>query len=118
MPPIAADFDDAPGWAAVRETFLAWERLRVAYVAVLAGLCSLLALACGPGTYADPLFWVNCGIGAVGANLAFFAGPLAENYLGWLGVPRRPVRFVAFAAGLLFSAVFAAVCVASHDLLF
>ena len=120
MPEPAAedDFRAAPGWAALRETFLAWERLRVAYVVVLAGLCSSLALLCGPETYADPLFWLHCAIGAVGANVAFFAGPVAESYLGWLSFPRRPVRFVTFAVGLSFSAVLATVCVLFHDLVF
>ena len=108
----------APGWAAVRETFLAWERLRVVYVLTLGGLCGTLALLCGPGTYADPAFWLDCVVAGLAANVAFFAGPVGESYAGWLGVPRRPVRFALFGAGLAFSALLAAVCVLFHDVPF
>ena len=95
----------------LRAIALGWERLRVVYNVVLAGLCSPLALLRGPDVYAAPAFWGNCVAGAVLANVLFFAGPLTEAYVDWLGLRHPAVRWALFAVGLLASLAFAAASV-------
>jgi len=42
-------------------------------------------------------------MGAVGANILFLTGPLAEGYLDWLGIRSKLVRPALFTAGVLVS---------------
>ncbi|RYD23223.1 MAG: hypothetical protein EOP88_05030 [Verrucomicrobiaceae bacterium] len=92
--------------AALGELVRAWEKLRLIYngVVVLPGL-GVLAL------------WVNAGmplpvaiffsiVTGIGANLAFFLGPLSELYWRVLfrqGLPIGKGRNLIFGAGLVIS---------------
>jgi hypothetical protein len=40
---------------------------------------------------------------AVAANLVYFAGPLFDSYLSWLGMQFKYLRHVIFISGLLVS---------------
>ena len=86
---------------AARPIFLGWERLRPLYNGYLALL--VLYPVSGPFRWPPmedlPIFL----IGAVLANLCYFAGPLAEAYLAWLGLRGRVVRATLFAGGAFIS---------------
>lgn len=86
-----------------RRVFLAWEKLRVIYVALLAAPTLWVALE----RWGDPdvmtHFPVTVVLGAAFANLAYFLGPAVEVYLGWLGFRHWGVRAVLFTAGTLFA---------------
>jgi len=90
-----------------RSTFLAWEKLRPFYIGILA----LVTLTLGgilPSLPAQSLkFWVVVFVAAVPANLCYFAGPVVETYVRWLGYPTLPLRRVLFAAGSVFAALVA-----------
>ena len=100
-------------WSDVRRIFLRWERLRIAYNAALMALVILLvALLYEPEIEWALLGW-RCVVGAVIANVCFFAGPVAETYLYWLGMRNRGVTAVLFLMGLVFSLGLAAIAVMS-----
>jgi hypothetical protein len=85
-----------------RSVFLAWEKLRVIYVAILCLMT--LALVGMQGRY--PLrLWLLIFSGAVVANLAYFAGPIAETYIRWLGYQRTWPRWFLFIGGTLLSLI-------------
>jgi hypothetical protein len=84
----------------VKAIFRAWERLRLVYNAVLVLVVVLLLW---PGRELQPTFWLLLVCQAVNANLCFFAGPLTEWYVGWLGYRSRATRWVLFGSGLLFA---------------
>ena len=94
-----------------RKTFLAWEKLRLFYVAALAVMTLLAGAINVSALLMSVEFWVMVAIGAVFANICFFAGPMVESYVKWLGfrIPWiRPVLFVIgtlFACGLAFAAI-------------
>jgi len=86
----------------VTRPFLAWEKLRIYYnlilLAVALGIASL-----SPDIFAELPFWVVSIVGALGANVCFCAGPVAENYLALVGANRGIVRAVLFGLGCLFA---------------
>jgi hypothetical protein len=80
-----------------------WERRRILYNAVLAGI-TLLASCLDPGkTLADPEFWGVVLAAAILANACYCTGPFAEAYLYWVGVRGRAVGILLFASGTLLS---------------
>ena len=85
-----------------RGTFLAWEKLRVIYVAILAVITILLI---APSGFLDERVLLLVVEGAVVANAAYFAGPTIETYIKWLGYDRAWPRWVMFGAGTLLSIV-------------
>jgi hypothetical protein len=95
---------DVVGGPFVKAIFRAWEGLRLVYNAVLVAVV-LLFLSERPEQ--PPAFWLFLLCQAVAANLCFFAGPLAEWYVGWLGYRSRALRWVLFGAGLVFAVVLA-----------
>ena len=92
-PPRSIRSDDA----SAMQVFFAWEKLRIIYNIVLV---AIVLVMCGR---AIPFIIGEALASALAANLMFCAGPVAECYLHWLGVPRVPARVVLFALGLLMS---------------
>ena len=92
-----------------RETFIAWEKLRLVYNAILVPLCIGLILLASRATpqphVTDLMLWASCIFGGVVANACYFAGPIIETYVAWLGLPSRTLRYVLFTLGTLFTAV-------------
>jgi hypothetical protein len=88
----------------VKAIFRAWERLRLAYNAVLVGVVVLWLC---PREEVPLTFWLFLVCQAVVANLCFFAGPLSEWYVGWLGYRSQTTRWVLFSSGLLFAVLLA-----------
>lgn len=88
-------------WATLKLIFKRWERLRILYNLLLLGV---VLLAAGPGIalpdFLELLFLI---MGAVLANLCFFAGPLTESYLAWLGLKSQLVTLGLFVLGVLIS---------------
>ena len=98
-----------------KRVFLAWERLRVLYIALLGALTVLLA---APGVIhnGSQLFTFRGMImlveGAIVANMCYFAGPAIETYVRWLGYERYWVRWILFVGGTLLTAVLAIASIA------
>ena len=76
-----------------KSTFLAWEKLRIFYIAILAIFCIVCILVVS-SVQANTMAglshsWVELLFaligGAVFANVCFFAGPIVETYVCWLG---------------------------------
>jgi len=85
----------------VRETFLIWERLRILYNAVLVALTCLVVFSLKPEAATEPHFWSRTILGALAANVCFFAGPAADCYIRWLGYKSRVVTYGILGMGLL-----------------
>lgn len=92
-----------------KQTFFAWEKLRLIYVAIL-GVETILIGLTGDGAAWDPGFWLIVILCAMVANVCFFAGPILETYVRWLGFPTKALRWVLFIAGTLFTGLLAMVC--------
>ncbi len=93
-----------------RRIFVAWERLRIVYNSVLA-----LTVLC-VGTiyylqYRPPALPLTGLLGIVvpfiGANVCFFAGPIVETYLAWLGNRTETLRLIMMLLGTGLSMVIA-----------
>lgn len=90
-----------------RSTFLAWEKLRLLYIAIL-GFFTLVL--CGSQLRDVDLLLMVIG-GGVFANLCYFAGPVLETYVSWLGLKGLWFRWLLFSVGTLFTMVMAFVAV-------
>jgi hypothetical protein len=75
------------------EVFFAWEKIRLFANLVLALNVCFAARVSKPVMSSKDLFAV--GMVFLVFNIIFCAGPVAENYLAWLGAARRPFRSVA-----------------------
>ncbi|MBL8809785.1 MAG: hypothetical protein JNM43_06370 [Planctomycetaceae bacterium] len=85
-----------------RRIFLAWERLRIVYnsVLVITVLCvgTIYYLQYRPT--ALPLTGIlGIIIPCIGANLCFFAGPIVETYVAWLGNRTETLRLILMLLG-------------------
>ena len=87
-----------------RSVFLAWEKLRIAYVILLVLITVLLTGVTGIFNLRLLRLIV---LGAVVANVAYFAGPTVETYVRWLGYNRAWPRWLMFIGGTLISIVLA-----------
>jgi len=96
-----------------KSTFLAWEKLRLVYIGVLAAITLLLAVLDPSKALASPRFWMLVIEGAVIANVCYFAGPVIETYVTWLGFRGRWLRYSLFGLGTLFSCLLAFGAIAS-----
>ena len=95
---------DAPFAAVARNIFVQWEKLRPLYLAALAGFCLLML---GPiGLTRDNVIGVLV-TGAIAANILYFAGPVVEGYVAWLGYRPKWLRWLLFVGGTLLSAFLA-----------
>lgn len=90
--------------AIARSVFLAWEKLRIAYVVLLAIITVLLTGVTG---ILNLRLLRLILLGALVANVAYFAGPTIETYVRWLGYNRTWPRWVMFIGGTLISIVLA-----------
>ena len=82
-----------------KRTFLSWERMRIWYVGIL-GVQTILLGVLAKGIFFDWQFWMIVIEGAIAANLCFFAGPILETYVSWLGYPTKVLRWLLFIAGM------------------
>ena len=97
--------DSDPNLASIaKPVFLAWERLRVIYVLVLAVVVVILL---GPSGLMNVRLLFRLLEGAVVANVLFFAGPVVETYVQWLGFGHIWLRWALFLSGTLLSVLLA-----------
>lgn len=97
--------------ASARDVFLAWERRRLVYNAVLV-VATLVGMATNArASLLDAPFRRFLLYGSVVANVLYCAGPVAEGYLAWMGAPRRSARALVFTLGCLLGAGLALACV-------
>lgn len=94
-----------------KATFLAWEKLRIAFVLVL----GLVTLALAGTTILEPKMIFLIVAGAVFANVCFFAGPIVETYVRWLGYTEQWVRWFLFIGGTLLTALLAVATLVSAN---
>ena len=87
-----------------RAVFLAWEKLRIVYVIIL---CMVTLMLTGSTGFYNLRILRLIVEGAVVANLAYFAGPIVETYVRWLGYERMWPRWLMFGSGTLLSIVLA-----------
>jgi hypothetical protein len=77
--------------ATAQQVFLAWEKLRIAYNV---SLLFVVVVRISFGADMPHLL-----LKAIGANVLYCIGPVAEGYLVCLGVPRLPFRWLLFIFG-------------------
>ena len=99
--------------AIARNVFLAWEKLRIAYVVILAFITVLLTSVSGILNLRLLRLII---LGAVAANVAYFAGPTIETYVRWLGYNRSWPRWFMFVGGTILS-IFLAIALLATELL-
>lgn len=104
MPGAAQTSNDIAPAPTLKQVFFAWEKLRVLYVLALAAV-TLSSIPLEAMKRID--VWVAVAVLAVAANACYFAGPIAETYLCWLGLRRNLVRSALFIAGTLFAGLLA-----------
>ncbi len=80
-----------------RSVFLAWEKLRVAFNAVLV----VVVLLSAGSALRDRAFWLFLVGAALQANLCFCLGPVVEGYLSLLGSNRLIARGIVFSLGVM-----------------
>ena len=97
-----------------REIFVAWERLRFVYVAILGVVTIGLAMSDVSRALMSVAFWGTVFVGALVANVCYFAGPIAETYVSWLGYRATWLRMTLFILGTLLSCMLAFGVVAAH----
>lgn len=88
-----------------KRTFLAWEKLRVLYIAILAVVTLLACIMSMP--WRDPenlILIIPC---AIAANVLYLAGPAVDTYIRWLGYRESWPRFAMFIGGTALSAILA-----------
>ena len=91
--------------AIARTTFLAWEKLRVLYV----GWLVVVTLTFGVAKLSDFEFWLAVVAGAIFVNLCYFAGPVIETYVTWLGHRGKWLRVTLFVVGTVVASSLAAI---------
>lgn len=103
-PTASRDDHDQSLLAIARRVFLAWEKLRIAYIIILALITVAITGVAGIFNLRLIAF---IGFGAVVANIAYFTGPVIETYVRWLGYNRAWPRWFMFLSGTLLSAILA-----------
>lgn len=93
-----------------RSTFLAWEKLRFLYIGLLGTLTLLL---CGREIVNIEILMIVIA-GAFVANVCYFAGPILETYVSWLGLKGKWFRWMLFTVGTLFTMVLAVAFLAAN----
>lgn len=91
-----AESSDNSLLALAKRVFFAWEKLRVVYVALL--VAETVALI-GPLLLFDQRIFFMVVEGAIVVNLFFFAGPVVETSIRWLGYERQWPRWAMFVSG-------------------
>lgn len=94
-----------------KTVFIAWEKLRLVYIAVLASTTFLLV---GFSGIANVSLMISIAVGAFFANAFYFAGPTVDTYIRWLGYRRAWPRWVLFVGGTMLSIVLTIAWLASY----
>lgn len=87
-----------------KTVFLAWEKLRVIYLCILTLLTFFLVGFSGMFNFS---LMISIMFGAFFANAFYFAGPVIDTYIRWLGYTHSWPRWVMFVGGTILSIVLA-----------
>lgn len=85
----------------IKDVFLAWEKLRLIFNALL-GVAALFLMFNSEFTFHLFAFLLLAALVFL-ANLCFCTCPVAELFLCWLGLPRQPSRWFVFCVGGILS---------------
>lgn len=96
-----------------RETFIAWEKLRLIYNGVLFLFTAATVTFFHPELWGLGKFWMLAMFGAIFANLCYFAGPIVDTYVSWLGFRSKAFRQTLFWLGALTGSFLAFVSIAA-----
>ena len=88
-----------------------WEWFRIFYNLALL-LVTLFSVAVLGGFRAPMLLLETATVGAVGANVLFFYGPVADGYLQWMGFRHPAIGKLIFAMGTTLAMLLAGLTVA------
>ena len=98
---------DKPQASQKKSIFLAWEKLRIIYNAILAAIV-LVFVICDPEMLVlNVRYLVALVYLCVVANVLFFAGPAVEAYAAWLGFNSKALRLALFGLGTIFAGLLA-----------
>lgn len=86
--------------AAIKNIFIAWEKLRILYIIILTVETLYIILSMIKDIFFLEL-WLYIIIGAIIANILYLLGPITEYYFYWLGVKHIAIRITLFISGLL-----------------
>lgn len=105
-PPETSPWADRPAIAQAPDLLWRWEKLRVAYNAVLlAESLFFLAVYSAMGMIRNPgtLILIALAVSGLGANVCFCAGPVVDGYCHRFGFGSRWTSLVIFVLGTLLS---------------
>lgn len=106
--------DEEPLGRIGRRVFLAWEKLRLVYIGILAAVTIAFVLPDLDNTIFAIEFWSMGIFGAIGANVCYFIGPAIETYVTWLGYRGKWLRWILFQVGTVFSSLLVSVVLWLH----
>lgn len=95
----------------IRNIFRSWEKLRIVYnlvmlvVAILAIYSAYQDTTCDAPQIHPVALAMGIALAAMAANLLYFAGPVLEAYVAWLGGRTRLLRWLLFIGGVMISIV-------------
>jgi hypothetical protein len=93
-----------------RRICVEWEKMRILYNGALIAWVVYLVETTKPAQFESVDFWITCVVGAIAANVSFFAGPLAETYFHWIGFRHWSIRWAILLIGTQLTALLAGVC--------
>lgn len=94
-----------------RQVFLTWEKLRILYIGIL-GMFTLLLV--GFSGLPSLSLMITVMFGAIVSNCLYFAGPIVDTYIRWLGYRDSWPRLVMFVVGTIFSLILALGLLGAH----
>jgi len=86
-----------------RNTFIAWEKRRLLYNMILVVVTLGIAALLEPRLLGDVEFWSLCLFGALTVNVCYFAAPIVDTGVSWLGFRSPAFRWTLFVLGTLFA---------------
>jgi hypothetical protein len=90
----------------LRPILITWEKLRIVYNLVLAGVVGLFVIL-EPEVLSVPYLPFRLVAAAIGANVCFTAGPVVDAYVSYLAKRRIPLTWFLFIPGLVFAVLLA-----------
>lgn len=94
-----------------KRVFLAWEKLRLVYIGWMAMFTLGIAALAG---ITEPTYYGMLIFGGFVANLLYFAGPIIETYVRWLGYNKPWPRWFLFISGTLLTMLLALMSIAPY----
>ena len=94
--------------AIAKRTFIAWEKLRLLYL-LICGIVTFASAYFSRVSFGAIEFFAAIIVGGVFANVCYFAAPVVETYMSWIGLKSQAIRISLFVVGTLITCFGAAV---------